>query len=100
MENEISIVDAKEQSRYEAHDAAGELMGFVDYRLEGTAIAFLHAETMPDFRGRGVAGKIATKSLDDARDAGLRVRPLCPYYEDFLQEHKEYAELVDDGRSR
>jgi predicted GNAT family acetyltransferase len=100
MENEITIVDAKEHSRYEAHDAAGELMGFADYRLDGETIAFLHAETLPDFRGHGVAGKIATKSLDDARDAGLRVKPACPYYQEFLQKHTEYADLVDEAGSR
>jgi uncharacterized protein len=100
MENEITIVDAQDNSRYEAHDADGSLMGFVDYRLSGTQIAFLHAETLPEFRGRGVAGKIAIKSLDDARDAGLRVRPLCPFYEDFLAEHTEYADLVDEPASQ
>jgi predicted GNAT family acetyltransferase len=95
MENEISIADAPENSRYEARDADGSLMGFVDYKLTGPVIAFLHAETLPEFRGRGVAGKIAVKSLDDAREAGLRVKPACPFYQDYLKEHPEYADLVD-----
>jgi predicted GNAT family acetyltransferase len=95
MENEISVDDAKERSRYEARDADGDLMGFVNYQLAGTTITFLHAETLPAYRGRGVAGKIAIKSLDDARDAGLRVKPACPYYRDFLEEHTEYSDLVD-----
>jgi uncharacterized protein len=95
MENEISVVDAREQSRYEARDADGNLMGFVDYRLAGPVIAFLHAETLPEFRGRGVAGKIAVKSLDDAREAGLRVNPACPFYEEYLASHPEYADLVN-----
>ncbi|WP_433022774.1 GNAT family N-acetyltransferase [Kribbella sp. CA-294648] len=94
MENEIAITDAKDASRYEARDSEGNLMGFVDYQLSGDVIAFRHAETLPEYRGRGVAGRIATKSLDDARDAGLRVNPSCPYYQDFLKEHTEYADLV------
>ena len=94
MENEISVVDAKERSRYEAHDADGNLMGFVDYKLRPGAIAFLHAETLAEFRGHGVAGRIAVKSLEDARALGLRVSPACPYYENFLAEHTEYADLV------
>jgi uncharacterized protein len=95
MDNEITIADARESSRYEARDAEGNLMGFVDYKLHDSVIAFRHAETLPEFRGRGVAGKIATKSLDDARDAGLRVKPACPFYQDFLKDHTEYADLVD-----
>jgi len=94
MENEISVVDAKERSRYEALDADGNLMGFVDYKLHPGVITFLHAETLPEFRGRGIAGRIATTSLDDARAAGLRVKPACPFYRDFLEEHTEYADLV------
>lgn len=94
MENEISVVDAKERSRYEAVDSDGNLMGFVDYKLHPGVITFLHAETLPDFRGRGVAGRIATKSLDDARAIGLRVKPACPFYQDYLAEHTEYADLV------
>ncbi|TCC25553.1 GNAT family N-acetyltransferase [Kribbella speibonae] len=99
MENEIEVVDAKEHSRYEAHDADGTLMGFVDYRLHEGVIIFLHAETLPDFRGRGVAGTIAVKSLEDARDAGLKVRPACPFYQSFLEEHTEYADLVKAPQS-
>jgi predicted GNAT family acetyltransferase len=98
MENEIGVEDAKERSRYEARDADGTLMGFVNYQLSGTTIAFLHAETLPAYRGRGVAGKIAIKSLDGAREAGLRVKPACPFYQGFLEEHPEYSDLVDaDG---
>jgi predicted GNAT family acetyltransferase len=94
MDNGISVVDAKEQSRYEAHDADGTLMGFVDYQLHPGVITFLHAETLPDFRGRGVAGTIATKSLEDARALGLRVKPACPFYQSYLDEHPEYKDLV------
>jgi predicted GNAT family acetyltransferase len=94
MEKQINIVDAKDRSRYEAHDADGNLMGFVDYKLHPGVIAFLHAETLPEFRGRGVAGRIATKSLDDARALGLRVKPACPFYREFLAEHAEYADLA------
>jgi uncharacterized protein len=94
MENEISVVDAKERSRYEALDTGGNLMGFVDYKLFPGVISFLHAETLPEYRGRGVAGRIATKSLDDARALGLRVKPACPFYQEYLEEHPEYADLV------
>ncbi|WP_328994446.1 N-acetyltransferase [Kribbella sp. NBC_01245] len=98
MENEITVGDSREHSRYEAHDADGNLMGFADYRLSGATITFVHAETLPEYRGRGVAGRIARKSLDDAREAGLRVKPACPFYRDYLSEHQEYADLVDaDG---
>jgi predicted GNAT family acetyltransferase len=96
MDTEITVADAPESSRYEARDAEGTLMGFVDYKLTDSVIAFRHAETLPEFRGHGVAGRIAAKSLDDARDTGLRVKPACPFYQQYLTDHPEYADLVDD----
>lgn len=95
MKNEITVEDARDRNRYEAHDAEGNLMGFVDYRLSENTIAFLHAETLPDYRGQGVAGTIATKSLTDAREAGLRVKPACPFYQGFFEDHPEYSDLLD-----
>ena len=92
--DEIKVVDSRERSRYEALDGDGKLMGFVDYGLHPGVIAFLHAETLPEYRGRGVAGTIAAKSLDDARALGLRVKPACPFYQEYLEEHPEYADLV------
>lgn len=99
METDFRVVDNPEHSRYEARDGDDQLMGFVDYRRSGHRIVFLHAETLPEFQGRGVAGQIATKSLDDARAAGLRVRPACPYYQQYLEKHPEYADLVDEAAS-
>ncbi|MBP2357462.1 putative GNAT family acetyltransferase [Kribbella aluminosa] len=96
MENDIRVADARERSRYEAHDADGTLMGFVDYHLRPGVITFLHAETLPEFRGRGVAGTIAARSLDDARVLGLQVKPACPFYQTFLEEHPEYADLLKE----
>jgi uncharacterized protein len=93
-ETGIRVVDARDRSRYEALDAEGSLMGYADYRLTANTISFTHAETLPSYRGRGVAATIAEISLTDARDAGLRVRPDCPFYATFIEEHPQYADLV------
>jgi predicted GNAT family acetyltransferase len=95
---DIRVVDARERNRFEALDADGNLMGFADYLLFGGTIRFTHTETLPAFRGRGVAAAVATGSLDAARAAGLRVRPDCPYYKAFFEEHHEYDDLLEPGR--
>ncbi|TWD83903.1 hypothetical protein FB561_5072 [Kribbella amoyensis] len=95
MDNEFRVVDNPSLHRYEARDADDNLMGFVDYRRTERAIVFRHAETLPEYQGRGVAGRIAGQSLDEARAAGLRVKPACPFYLDYLSKHPEYADLVE-----
>ncbi len=98
MDNDIRVADAPSENRYEARDADDNLMGFVDYRRTAKAIVFRHAETLPAYQGRGVAGRIAAQSLDEARAAGLRVKPACPFYRDYLKKHPEYDDLVEPVR--
>ncbi len=96
MDNDdVTVADAPEHHRYEARDASGSLMGIATYRRTSDHITFLHTETMPEFQGRGVAGKVARQSLDDARAAGLKVRPACPYYIQYFEKHPEYADLLE-----
>jgi hypothetical protein len=93
--SDIQIVDAPDQSRYEARDSDGTLMGFAEYRRSPGRIAFVHTVTEPEFRGHGVAGTLASTTLDQARADGLRVRTICPFYARYVSEHPEYADIVD-----
>ena len=93
------MVDARERSRFEALDADGNLMGFADYLLLGGTIRFTHAETLPAYRGRGIASTVAEASLRAAKDAGLRVKPDCPYYQSYFEEHPEWAALLEKSHS-
>jgi predicted GNAT family acetyltransferase len=99
MDNDVTVADAPEQHRYEARDASGALMGIATYRRTSDHITFLHTETMPEFQGRGVAGRVAKQSLEDARAAGLKVRPACPYYHQYFEKHPEYADLLEEAAS-
>lgn len=93
--NGIRVVDTRERMRFEAIDDEGNVMGFADYRLLGSTIRFIHAETLPAYRGRGIAATIAEESLRASREAGLRVKPDCPYYQEFFAEHPEYNDLLE-----
>jgi uncharacterized protein len=88
-----TIQDTPEHSRYELHmdDAVA---GFVDYRLGPGWIALTHTQVEPAFEGQGLGGKLAQHALDDARDRGLRVRPLCPYISAYIRRNPQYADLV------
>jgi predicted GNAT family acetyltransferase len=37
--------------------------------------------------------------LRAAKDAGLRVKPDCPYYQSYFEEHPEWAELLEKSHS-
>lgn len=87
------VTDVPQLSRFEGR-VDGELAGFLEYTRSGEVWSLDHAFTFPAFRGRGYAAEITTAALDAARAAGVRVRPVCPFVADFLDQHPEYAELA------
>ena len=43
---------------------------------------------------RELASQVAEDTEDIARAKGLRVKPVCPFIEKYIEEHSEYADLV------
>jgi uncharacterized protein len=87
------INDNVAERRYEAH-IDGELAGWVEYgRVEGRIVA-LHTEVPPAFGGRGIASALVRRVLDEARAAGVKVTPRCPFFVAHFERHPEDADLI------
>ncbi|WP_227984112.1 GNAT family N-acetyltransferase [Nocardia spumae] len=84
-------------TRYEIY-IDDTLAGYADYTETaegGKRIRDLnHTLTFPEFRGRGVAGQLVEYALTDCRAAGFAVVPTCWYVEQYIGDHREYADLV------
>jgi predicted GNAT family acetyltransferase len=88
------IADHPERHRYEL-EIDGRKAAEIVYRMHGPGtIDLVHTEVKPEFEGQGLASKIATFALDDARKRGLKVIPSCSYIQGFLRKHPDYANLV------
>lgn len=87
------------QSRYELY-VEDELASIAGYRPSGEVLVFHHTETMPAFRGRGLAAEVVRFALDDVRARGMTVVPVCWFVAEFIDEHREYADLVVPDRRR
>ncbi|MBE1460443.1 putative GNAT family acetyltransferase [Nocardiopsis terrae] len=94
---DLSVVDVPERSRYEV-SADGKVVGFSAYHLiaEGV-LALPHVEVEPAFEGRGVASALMRDSLDHIRGRGLKIVPICPFAQAFLERNPDYADLVHTG---
>jgi predicted GNAT family acetyltransferase len=57
-------------------------------------VALLHTEVAPELEGRGFGSALVGHALDEARERGLRVVPLCPFVDAFIRRHPAYADLV------
>ena len=82
-------------SRYEIAVYDGVLGGVALYQRHGRRIAFLHTQIEPRHEGAGLAGRLARAALDDVRELGLEVVPLCPFIAAYIRSHADdYLDLV------
>jgi predicted GNAT family acetyltransferase len=80
--------------KYEARNDAGELMGWLGYRRNGSTIVTYTTQTLPQFRGQGVASAMAKAVLDDAIADGSTVDAACWYVAEYIQRHPKYQRLT------
>jgi predicted GNAT family acetyltransferase len=90
----FTVTDVPERERFEARDEADALAGVLTYQLTGAIIAYTHTKVDPDFEHRGVGSALARAAMDDARDKGRTVVPICPFLTEWLDRHAEYEKLL------
>jgi uncharacterized protein len=90
----MKIENNESAHRWEAR--IGEYVAFSEYRLNGDTdtIHFLKTRVPPDLEGQGVAGKLVSAALDDARAQHLTVVPICRFVTSYIRRHPEYRDLV------
>jgi predicted GNAT family acetyltransferase len=79
--------------RYEIH-VDGEVAGFAAYRSRDDAVVFTHTEIDEAHEGQGLGSALARGALDDVRESGGSVVPLCPFIKGYIDRHPEYGDLV------
>ena len=80
----LDIADNPSAGRYEGR-VDGELAGYCDYVPEGDLVILPHTETLPAYRGRGVAESIVAFAVDDLQKRNLTIVPRCWFVEDFMR---------------
>lgn len=95
--NSTETRNNEERSRYEVL-VGGEAAGYIDYRLNGETITAIHTRVGEEFQGMGLAGRLATELLEDARRTGRNVLPQCGYVASYIEKNEEYLDLVPAER--
>lgn len=102
--NMAEIVDVAETIE---HDAArerfrlsigGQEAVILDYRSGNGAWDLVHTYADPAFRGTGAASRLVRHVFEQARQAGVRIIPSCPYIPVWVSRHPEAADLVGARR--
>ena len=92
--DQITISRNEEESRFEAF-GGGNLLGYIDYKIDGKVMEMPHTLVFPEYEGQGVVSALAKQSLDMVRkiDSELRIKPTCPFIDVWMKRHKDYEDL-------
>ncbi|MFI1915608.1 GNAT family N-acetyltransferase [Nocardia sp. NPDC020380] len=89
----IEVRKNPELDRFELY-VDGNLAGVAAYQDTANERAFVHTEIYPRYEGQGYGRKIVQGALDQTRDEGFGILPLCPMVHHFVESRPEYLELV------
>ncbi|WP_342561720.1 GNAT family N-acetyltransferase [Paenibacillus sp. FSL R7-0345] len=78
----------------------GKNLAEITYRLEEATGNWIvdHTYVSEELRGQGTAEKLVREVVEKAREAGVKIIPVCPYAVKQFERHKEYSDVLSgDG---
>ena len=94
MASSFTVVNNSARNRFEIELGGGEF-AFAAYNLLPGAIRFYHTVVPESHGGQGLGTALIKAGLGAARERGLKVIPVCPFFRAFLKKHPEEQDLVD-----
>jgi predicted GNAT family acetyltransferase len=64
------------------------------YERRDGALVFTHTQVPEALEGQGVGSRLISAALQDARDQGLKVIPLCEFVSAYIDRHPEDQDLL------
>jgi len=89
-----SIHDNPDRHRFEL-DLGDGTLAIAEYNLLRGKIVFTHTEVPPAHEGQGIGSALIRHALASARERGLQVIPICPFFATYIKKHAEEKDLLD-----
>ena len=90
------VRDNEERKRFEI-DLGDGSFAFAQYNLIPGKIMFTQTEVPEEHGGKGLGTALIRAGLAAARERGLKVIPICPFFAAYMQKHEEVQELLDEA---
>ena len=95
MADTPEVRDNVERKRFEI-DLGDGTFAIAEYNLIPGKIMFTHTEVPEAHGGKGLGTALIRAGLAAARERGLKVIPICPFFAAYMEKHKEVQDLLDD----
>jgi len=89
----FTVRDNVEEHRFEID--LGDGVAIAQYMLRPGRVVFTHTEVPPGHQGQGIGTALIHAGLTYARERGLKVTPICPFFAAYLRAHPEEQDLLD-----
>jgi predicted GNAT family acetyltransferase len=87
------VRDNPDRNQFEIDLGQGEF-AYAKYNLLPGAIRFYHTVVPESHGGQGLGTALIKAGLAAARERGLKVIPICPFFRAYLKKHPEEQDLV------
>lgn len=89
-----AVRDNPEKHRFEI-DLGDGSVAIAEYTLPAGKIMFTRTEVPPAHEGQGLGSLLIKAALASARERGLQVIPICPFFAAYVKKHAEEQDLLD-----
>lgn len=96
---DLVVRDNPDRKRFEI-DLGDGALAIAEYTLPAGKIMFTHTEVPPEHEGKGIGTALIRAGLAAARERGLKVIPICPFFARYMQQHAEVQDLLDPSFRR
>lgn len=90
----LTVRDNPHLSRFEI-DLGDGSVAIAEYTLPAGKIMFTHTEVPEAHEGKGIGTTLIRFALDAARERGLKVIPICPFFAAYMQKNADVQDLLD-----
>lgn len=90
----IELEEQANKGRYFVKGADGAEAEMTFSKAGDSQIIIDHTGVPDAFRGQGVGAKLVTRAVEDARAAGKKIIPLCPFAAAQFRRHPEWSDVL------
>ena len=90
----LTVRDNPDRRRFEI-DLGDGSVAIAEYTLPAGKIMFTHTEVPEAHEGKGIGTALIRFALDFARERGLKVIPICPFFAAYMQKNADVQDLLD-----
>lgn len=90
----ITLQESDTKGRY-VYRADGHPEAEMTFSKAGASLLIIdHTEVPEVYRGQGIGLLLVTRGVEDARAAGKKILPLCPFAAAQFRRHPEWADVL------